>query len=117
MSQGTLRYTRCGVKKAVAAFFAVATLISFSSVAVRADDVTVLSMKPVTHACRSVRAVRFFSWVDPVFGFPMVLDNLTWGNYEATHNAGGGSYTTDNLTWGNFSSGETAPEPQPGEGQ
>ena len=117
MSQGTSRYTRCGVKRAVTAFFAVATLISFSSVAVRADDVTVSSARPVTRTLQAASVVRFVSWVDPFFGFPILLNNLTWGNYEDSYDGREASYSADNLTWGNFSSNETAPEPAPGEGQ
>ena len=87
MSQSTGRDGRRGIQKAVTAFLGVATLISISSAAVRADGVTVYPARPSARVPWGV--VRFLPIVDPVFGFPLLLhtrtvtgSNLTWGNYN-----------------------------------
>lgn len=101
MSQFTSRFiVRRGVEKAVAAFFAAATLITVSTAPV--------SAKPAARAVRGERNVRFLPVVDPFFGLPVSLQNLTWGNYKDTDTTEDGSMTQSNLTWGNFTSEETA---------
>lgn len=98
MSPFNSRLVGRGVKKAVTAFFSVATVISFSSATVRADEVSASS----SQASRSQGIARFLPIAGPVFGLPVFLQNLTWGNFQETENEGSGSVTTSNLTWGNF---------------
>ncbi len=106
-----------GVKKAFAVFFAGATLITFSSTAVRADEAAAIpSAGLFAQAFLGGNAPGFLPFGGPLFGFPVSLNNLTWGNYADSDSPSGseGDYASiSNLTWGNYSSKETNPEPNP----